>query len=164
MREMDLWSKTLVVSELTGPTWLSIDCNARSGNGFSCFISVLYMCESCRIGAVVQSVGYGLSVCLSIGPPAWKGWETLLYGFNKSSNLDLKKNVFDSGLEVSMGGVMMEAYFCFCPSLLGFGCYPNKTVFGSIFLETKLQSESLKHLLVFLAYLEPKFMAQNPIF
>jgi len=36
------------------------------------------MGESSCIEGVVQSVGHGSSVCLLIGPHAWKGWGPLL--------------------------------------------------------------------------------------
>jgi len=45
---------------------------------FSYFISIMCMCNGCRVGEVVQYVGHGSSVCLSIGTHAWKGWEPLV--------------------------------------------------------------------------------------
>jgi len=53
----------------------------------------------------------------------------------------------------------------FWPSSPGPGRQPNKTFFGSsFFLETRLRSESLEPLIVFLAYLEPKWWLKNSIF
>jgi len=45
------------------------------------FTFALYMCNSCRIGEVAQSVlRASRTLCfLLIGPHAWKGWEPLQY-------------------------------------------------------------------------------------
>jgi len=50
---------------------LRIDCNACCAIKCCFYFCSTHMCNVCRIGEVVQSVGHGPSVCLLIGPHAW---------------------------------------------------------------------------------------------
>jgi len=71
-----------------------------------------------------------------------------------------KKQIFVLG---SLGkDVTSEGVSFFCPSLRGPGRQSNEPFFSlKFFLETRLSSESLKPLLGFLAYLNPKLCHEN---
>jgi len=61
---MNLQLKTWVASERTGSAFEMIVAHVVLLNGFSCF----YFCRSWRVGGP-------WTLCLSIGPHVWRGWE-----------------------------------------------------------------------------------------
>ena len=65
-----------------------------------------------------------------------------------------------------MGDVITgHSFATFWPSLPGPGRQPNGPLFWlKFFLESRLSSESLEHLIDFLAYLEPKLWLKNQNF
>jgi len=86
-----------------------------------------------------------------------------MYGFSKSSSWDWKK-IFRFGFGVlrrrtSQVGL---SFSFFWPTLRGPGRQSNEQLFSLKFLfETRLSSESLKLLIWFLTYLDPKLCHKN---